>query len=74
MLLRIEDTDQVRLVAGAEDYIIETLKWAGLVPDEGVGFGGPLGPYRQSDRKAIYAEYAHKLVERGHAKEENERD
>lgn len=66
-LLRIEDTDQGRYVPGAEDYIIETLKWAGLVPDEGVGFGGPHGPYRQSDRKAIYGEYAQKLLATGHA-------
>ena len=53
-LLRIEDTDQNRYVPGAEDYIIESLKWCGLVPDEGVGFGGDLGPYRQSERKPIY--------------------
>ncbi len=66
-LLRIEDTDQGRYVPGAEDYIIESLKWAGLLPDEGVGFGGDLGPYRQSDRKPIYAEYAQKLIENGHA-------
>lgn len=66
-LLRIEDTDQGRYVPGAEDYIIESLKWAGLVPDEGVGFGGDEGPYRQSDRKEIYHQYAHQLVEKGHA-------
>jgi glutamyl-tRNA synthetase len=66
-LLRIEDTDQGRYVPGAENYIIETLKWVGLVPDEGVGFGGEKGPYRQSDRKPIYAHYAKRLVERGHA-------
>ncbi|MBL7829213.1 MAG: glutamate--tRNA ligase [Saprospiraceae bacterium] len=66
-LLRIEDTDQGRYVPGAEDYIIESLKWTGLIPDEGVGFGGNEGPYRQSDRKAIYSKYAHELVERGHA-------
>ena len=66
-ILRIEDTDQTRYVPGAEDYIIETLRWAGLLPDEGVGFGGEYGPYRQSDRKPIYAKYAHELVERGHA-------
>jgi glutamyl/glutaminyl-tRNA synthetase len=47
-LLRIEDTDQNRFVPGAEEYIIESLKWCGLVPDEGVVFGGELGPYRQS--------------------------
>lgn len=66
-LLRIEDTDQGRYVAGAEEYIIESLKWAGIVPDEGVGFGGSEGPYRQSDRKEIYHKFAHELVERGHA-------
>ena len=66
-ILRIEDTDQGRFVPGAEDYIIEALKWVGLIPDEGVGFGGPDGPYRQSDRKEIYQKYAHELVVRGHA-------
>lgn len=66
-ILRIEDTDQTRFVPGAENYIIEALKWTGIIPDEGVEFGGEFGPYRQSDRKAIYSEYAHKLVERGHA-------
>lgn len=66
-ILRIEDTDQGRYVPGAEDYIIEALKWVGLLPDEGVGFGGSDGPYRQSDRKEIYHQYAHQLVERGHA-------
>ncbi|WP_372775022.1 glutamate--tRNA ligase [Mangrovibacterium sp.] len=66
-LLRIEDTDQTRYVPGAEDYIIEALKWCGLVPDEGVGFGGEYGPYRQSERKAIYRQYADQLVESGHA-------
>ncbi|MBK7936180.1 MAG: glutamate--tRNA ligase [Lewinellaceae bacterium] len=66
-ILRIEDTDQNRYVPGAEDYIIESLRWVGLLPDEGVGFGGECGPYRQSDRKEIYQKYAHELVERGHA-------
>jgi len=66
-ILRIEDTDQARYVPGAEQYIIETLKWVGLLPDEGVGFGGDKGPYRQSDRKEIYHKYAHELVQRGHA-------
>lgn len=64
-LLRIEDTDQSRLVDGAEDYIIESLKWLGLIPDEGVGFGGEFGPYRQSDRKEIYAGYAQQLIDSG---------
>ncbi len=66
-ILRIEDTDQTRFVPGAEEYIIESLKWAGIVPDEGVSFGGEYGPYRQSDRKAIYRQYADQLVESGNA-------
>lgn len=66
-LLRIEDTDQNRFVPGAEDYIIESLKWCGLVPDEGVGFGGEFGPYRQSERKAMYKQYADQLVNEGNA-------
>lgn len=64
-ILRIEDTDQTRFVPGAEDYIIEALHWAGIVPAEGQSFGGEYGPYRQSDRKAIYIDYAKKLVENG---------
>jgi len=64
-LLRIEDTDQNRYVEGAEDYIIESLKWLGLEPDEGVGFGGPHEPYRQSERKEIYAKYAQELIDSG---------
>lgn len=66
-LLRIEDTDQNRYVPGAEDYIIESLKWCGLVPDEGVGFGGEYGPYRQSERKAMYKQYADFLIDNGFA-------
>ncbi len=66
-ILRIEDTDQSRHVAGAEEYVIEALKWLGLIPDEGVGFGGDYGPYRQSERKAIYQQYAQQLVECGKA-------
>ena len=53
-ILRIEDTDQTRYVPGAEKYIIESLEWFGLVPDEGPGFGGEHGPYRQSERKDLY--------------------
>lgn len=64
-LLRIEDTDQNRYVPGAEEYIIESLKWLGLIPDEGVGFGGPHEPYRQSERKEIYAKYAQELIDSG---------
>ncbi len=66
-LLRIEDTDQNRFVPGAEDYIIESLKWCGLVPNEGVGFGGDFGPYRQSERKLMYKKYADSLIENGFA-------
>jgi glutamyl-tRNA synthetase len=66
-ILRIEDTDQTRFVPGAEEYIIESLKWAGIVPDEGVSFGGAYGPYRQSDRKSIYRAYADQLVASGNA-------
>lgn len=66
-LLRIEDTDQTRFVPGAEEYIIESLKWCGLIPDEGLSFGGDCGPYRQSERKDIYKQYADQLVESGNA-------
>lgn len=64
-LLRIEDTDQTRYVPGAEDYIIESLQWIGIQPDEGVRQGGPFGPYRQSDRKEMYADYANQLIDKG---------
>ncbi|MCR9285863.1 MAG: glutamate--tRNA ligase [Bacteroidetes bacterium] len=64
-ILRIEDTDQTRYVPGAEDYIIESLKWAGLTIDEGPNIGGDYGPYRQSERKAMYGEFAQKLVNSG---------
>ena len=66
-VLRIEDTDQGRYVAGAEDYIMECLKWCGLSPDESPAVGGPFAPYRQSERKALYREYAERLVMQGHA-------
>ncbi len=66
-IVRIEDTDQARFVAGAEDYIFETLAWCGLEPDESPKHGGPYAPYRQSERKAIYREYAEKLVAQGYA-------
>ena len=55
-ILRIEDTDSTRFVEGAEEYIIESFKWLGLKFDEGVGVGGPHGPYRQSERREIYRE------------------
>ncbi|MCX8112324.1 MAG: glutamate--tRNA ligase [Bacteroidia bacterium] len=66
-ILRIEDTDQTRFVPGAEEYIIEALTWCGIEFDEGPHIGGPHAPYRQSERKALYAQYAHLLVERGWA-------
>ena len=66
-ILRIEDTDQTRYVPGAEAYIIESLRWLGLLPDEGPGFGGNYGPYRQSERKDIYRQYAQQLIEAGQA-------
>jgi nondiscriminating glutamyl-tRNA synthetase len=66
-VLRIEDTDQSRYVPGAEDYIIAALEWLGMTPDEGPGFGGEYGPYRQSERKAQYQQYADQLVEQGYA-------
>lgn len=66
-ILRIEDTDQNRYVAGAEDYIMESLRWCGIEPDESPVSGGPFGPYRQSERKALYADYAYQLVASGHA-------
>ncbi|MEM1214737.1 MAG: glutamate--tRNA ligase [Bacteroidota bacterium] len=66
-LLRMEDTDQTRYVPGAEDYIIEALQWCGLSPDEGPGIGGEFGPYRQSERKDLYAGYAQQLIDNGKA-------
>ena len=67
MILRIEDTDSQRFVPGAEDYIIESLRWCGIEIDEGVGVGGPHAPYRQSERREIYLKYANQLVEAGWA-------
>ncbi|MEI8279280.1 MAG: glutamate--tRNA ligase [Bacteroidota bacterium] len=66
-VLRVEDTDQKRFVAGAEDYIVNCLKWCGLEPDESPEKGGPFAPYRQSERKAIYQQYAQQLIASGHA-------
>ena len=66
-LLRIEDTDQTRYVPGAEEYIIESLKWCGIEVDEGIGAGGDSGPYRQSERKELYREYADQLVANNNA-------
>uniref|UniRef100_UPI004055CC0A glutamate--tRNA ligase n=1 Tax=Alistipes sp. TaxID=1872444 RepID=UPI004055CC0A len=67
MILRIEDTDSQRFVPGAEEYIIESLKWCGIEIDEGVGYGGPHAPYRQSERRDIYLKYAKQLVDAGWA-------
>jgi glutamyl-tRNA synthetase len=66
-ILRIEDTDQTRFVPGAEEYIFDCLKWCGLEPDESPWHGGPYAPYRQSERKPIYKQYAEQLVKDGHA-------
>lgn len=67
MILRIEDTDQSRYVPGAEEYIMESLEWCGIHIDEGVREGGPHAPYRQSERKEIYQQYALELIEKGQA-------
>ena len=66
-VLRIEDTDQTRYVEGAENYIQECLAWCGLVPDESPLHGGPYAPYRQSERKEMYRQYAEQLVRQGNA-------
>ena len=76
-IIRIEDTDSQRFVPGAEKYIIEALNWCGIIPDEGVDAAGnivetpserhPHAPYRQSQRKPIYRQYAEKLIEGGFA-------
>ncbi len=76
-ILRIEDTDSHRFVPGAEEYIIEALRWCGIVPDEGVDENGkvvetpsarhPHAPYRQSQRRGLYRRYAEELIERGYA-------
>ncbi|MBT5427288.1 MAG: glutamate--tRNA ligase [Bacteroidetes bacterium] len=67
MILRIEDTDQKRYVPGAEEYIMEALAWCGIEIDEGVREGGEYGPYRQSERKDMYRQYADQLIESGWA-------
>jgi glutamyl-tRNA synthetase len=66
-ILRIEDTDQTRFVEGAESYIIDSLQWLGIEFDEGVHKGGDFGPYRQSERKDMYRQYAEQLIASGHA-------
>ena len=67
MILRVEDTDQTRFVAGAEEYIIEALEWSGFEVDESPFVGGEYGPYRQSERKEMYMDYAQQLVTEGNA-------
>ncbi|MGL6021884.1 MAG: glutamate--tRNA ligase [Chitinophagaceae bacterium] len=66
-ILRIEDTDRNRYIEGAEQYIIDCLKWCNLMPDEGPFLGGPFAPYRQSERKELYLQYALQLVQNGYA-------
>ena len=66
-ILRIEDTDQGRFVEGAEEYIMESLEWCGIIVDEGIREGGSYGPYRQSDKKADFRKYADILIEKGDA-------
>ena len=67
MILRIEDTDQARFVDGAEEYLIDALKWCGIHLDESVVDGGKYAPYRQSERKKNYYPYAEQLVKVGFA-------
>ena len=67
LILRIEDTDQSRYVEGAEQYIIDTLNWMDIKPDEGVGYGGDYGPYRQSERSDLYRKHIMQLLENGSA-------
>jgi len=67
LILRIEDTDSQRFVPGAEEYIIESFKWLGINFDEGVGYGGGYGPYRQSERKNIYRKYVDGMLDAGRA-------
>jgi glutamyl-tRNA synthetase len=67
-ILRIEDTDQTRLVEGAKEQLCKDLEWTGLVPDEGpLHYGGDFGPYIQSERLPIYEKYINRLMETGHA-------
>lgn len=66
-IIRIEDTDQTRFVEGAQDYIMDAMKWCGILPSEGPGIGGDYGPYVQSERKAMYFAYAEQLIQNGSA-------
>ncbi|MDR3269523.1 MAG: glutamate--tRNA ligase [Tannerella sp.] len=65
LILRIEDTDSQRFVPGAEEYIVDAFAWLGIPFDEGVSYGGSCGPYRQSERKAIYTKYVDQLLDAG---------
>ena len=67
LVFRIEDTDSNRFVPGAEEYILESFQWLNIKFDEGVSFGGKYGPYRQSERRAIYKKYVDQLLEAGKA-------
>lgn len=67
LIFRIEDTDSNRFVPGAEEYILESFQWLGIPFDEGVGFGGNHGPYRQSERREIYKRYVQVLLDAGKA-------
>ncbi len=67
LIFRIEDTDSTRFVPGAEEYILESFKWLGIQFDEGVGYGGNHGPYRQSERREIYKKYVQQLLDDGKA-------
>ena len=67
LILRIEDTDQNRLVKNAEQNLISMLEWSGIKFDEGPHIGGEFGPYRQSERLSIYKKYFYKLIENNHA-------
>ena len=62
-IIRIEDTDQTRFVPGAQEYILDSLKWCGISPEEGPGIGGEYGPYIQSQRKSSYRDFANQLIE-----------
>ena len=62
-IIRIEDTDQTRFVPGAQEYILDSLKWCGISPEEGPGIGGDYGPYIQSQRKSSYRDFANQLIE-----------
>lgn len=64
-ILRIEDTDRARFVEGAEEVLVDSLKWAKLEPDEGVEKGGAFGPYRQSEKLELYRKHAHELLDKG---------